>query len=59
MNLLMVIFGLIAILSLVAAFRAIKDKNVLAIIFGLASGVVFGWFVIMTVLYQGYPPVHH
>lgn len=52
----MVLFGLIAILSLVAAFRAIKAKNVLAIIFGLASGIVFGWFVIMTIVHQGYPP---
>lgn len=56
MNLLMVFFGLIAILSLVAAFRAIKSKNILALIFGLASGLVLGWFVIMTVVHQGYPP---
>ncbi|MED3660734.1 DUF2759 domain-containing protein [Ureibacillus sp. FSL K6-8385] len=56
MNLLMVFFGLIAILSLVAAFRAIKEKNVLAIIFGLAAGIVFGWFVFMTIYHQGYPP---
>lgn len=59
MNLLMVIFSLIAILSLVAAFRAIKNKNILAIIFGLASGIVFGWFVIMTIVYDGYPAVMH
>ncbi|WP_342469569.1 DUF2759 domain-containing protein [Ureibacillus sp. FSL K6-3587] len=57
MNLLMVLFGLIAILSLVAAFRAIKAKNVLAIIFGLAAGLVFGWFTIMTIVHQGYPPM--
>ncbi|MFC5559257.1 DUF2759 domain-containing protein [Ureibacillus thermophilus] len=57
MNLLMLIFGLIAILSLVAAFRAIKAKNVLAIIFGLATGLVLGWFTIMTIVHQGYPPM--
>lgn len=58
MNLLMVFFGLIAILSLVAVFRAIKDKNVLAIVFGLATVGVFGWFVVMTIFNQGYPPTH-
>lgn len=59
MNLLMLFFGLIAILSLVAAFRAIKDKNVLAIVFGLATAGILGWFVIMTLVNQGYPPSLH
>ncbi|HWL22903.1 MAG TPA: DUF2759 domain-containing protein [Ureibacillus sp.] len=59
MNLLMVIFALIAILSLVSAFKSIRNKNVLALLFGVASFAIFGWFVVMTVLNQGYPPTHH
>ena len=59
MNLLMIIFALIAILSLVSAFKSIKNKNILALIFGVASFAIFGWFVVMTVLNQGYPPTLH
>lgn len=59
MNLLMVIFGLIAILAVVGTFQAIKEKNILSIIFNVASAAVFGWFVVMTVLNAGYPPTHH
>ncbi|SOC36222.1 DUF2759 domain-containing protein [Ureibacillus acetophenoni] len=59
MNLLMVIFALIAILSLVSAFKSIRNKNVLALIFGIASFAIFGWFTVMTVLNQGYPPTLH
>lgn len=57
--LLMVIFGLIAIVSLVGAFQAIKEKNILAVGFNLAGAAVFGWFVIMTVIKSGYPEVLH
>ena len=57
--LLMVIFGLIAIVSLVGAFQAIKEKNILAVAFNLASAGVFGWFVIMTVINSGYPAILH
>ncbi|KGR78465.1 DUF2759 domain-containing protein [Ureibacillus manganicus] len=59
MNLLMVIFALIAVLSLVSAFKSIRNKNVLALIFGIASFAIFGWFTVMTVLNQGYPPTLH
>lgn len=59
MNLLMIIFGLIAILSLVSVFRSIREKNILALIFGVAAAAIFGWFVIMTVLHSGYPPKLH
>ncbi|MBM7607113.1 DUF2759 domain-containing protein [Ureibacillus composti] len=59
MNLLMVIFALIAILSVVSVFRSIKEKNILSLIFGVAAAAIFGWFVIMTVLNQGYPPKLH
>ncbi len=59
MNLLMVIFGLVAILAVVGTFQAIKEKNLLSIVFNLASAGVFGWFVIMTIIHSGYPPVLH
>lgn len=59
MNLLVVIFGLVAILAVIGTFQAIKEKNLLSVIFNLASAGVFGWFVIMTVIHSGYPPTLH
>lgn len=59
MNLLMVIFGLVAILSVVGTFQAIKEKNLLSVGFNLVSAAIFGWFVVMTVLNAGYPPKLH
>lgn len=59
MNLLMVIFALVAIFAVVNIFQAIKEKNILAIFFSLATAAIFGWFVVMTVLNQGYPPKLH
>ncbi|RHW38502.1 DUF2759 domain-containing protein [Lysinibacillus yapensis] len=59
MNLLMIIFALVAIFAVVNFFQAIKQKNILAIIFSVATAAIFGWFVIMTVLNQGYPPKLH
>ena len=56
MNLLVIIFALITILSAVAAFNSIKEKNILALVLGLASAGIIGWFTIMTVIFQGYPP---
>ncbi|MEG0451062.1 MAG: DUF2759 domain-containing protein [Lysinibacillus sp.] len=58
MNLLMVIFGLVAILAVVGTFQAIKEKNLLSVGFNLLSAAVFGWFTIMTIIKDGYPPVH-
>ncbi|MER1984843.1 MAG: DUF2759 domain-containing protein [Solibacillus sp.] len=59
MNLLMVIFGLIAILAAIGTFQAIKEKNLLSVGFNLVTALIFGWFVIMTVLNAGYPPKMH
>ena len=59
MNLLMVIFGLIAILAVVGIFQAIKEKNILSILFNLLAAGVFGWFTIMTIVNSGYPPALH
>lgn len=58
MNLLMVIFGLFAIFGVIGIFQSIKEKNLLAAAFNALAAGVFGWFVIMTVLNQGYPPTH-
>jgi len=59
MNLLMVIFALVAIFAVVNFFQAIKEKNVLSLVFSLATAAIFGWFVVMTILNQGYPPSLH
>jgi len=59
MNLLMVIFGLVAILAVVGTFQAIKEKNLLSVVFNLLSAAVCGWFVIMTIVHSGYPPKLH
>lgn len=54
-----IIFGLIAIVSVVGTFQGIKEKNLLSAGFHLVSALVFGWFVIMTVVNSGYPPTLH
>ncbi len=59
MNLLMVIFGLIAILAVVGTFQAFKERNVLSIVFNAGAAVVFGGFTILTIVYQGFPPTLH
>ena len=59
MNLLMVIFGLVAIFAVVGVFQSIKEKNILALVFNFGTAAVFGWFVVMTVLNAGYPPTSH
>ncbi len=56
---LMIIFGLVAIISVVGTFQAIKEKNLLGVVFNVASAAIFGWFVVMTVLHAGYPPKLH
>ena len=56
MNLLVIIFALITILSAVAAFNSIKEKNILALVMGLATAGIIGLLTIMTGIFQGYPP---
>ncbi|MFF5995388.1 DUF2759 domain-containing protein [Lysinibacillus sp. KU-BSD001] len=56
---LMVIFGLIAIICVVGTFQGIKEKNLLSVVFHFAGAAILGWFVIMTVLNAGYPPTTH
>ncbi|GGE73976.1 DUF2759 domain-containing protein [Priestia taiwanensis] len=55
---LVIILALVTVLSLVGTLKTLKDKNFIGAGFGFASVVTFGWFVIMTVLNNGYPPTH-
>lgn len=59
MNLLMVIFGLVAIFAAVGTYQAFKEKNLLGLVFNFGTFAVFGFFTVMTVLNQGYPPSLH
>lgn len=59
MNLLMVIFGLVAVLGAVGTYQSVKEKSVLGFIFNLGAFAIFGWFTVMTILYQGFPPTLH
>ncbi|AKP47792.1 MULTISPECIES: DUF2759 domain-containing protein [Bacillus] len=54
---LVIIFSLITLLALFGTVSALKNKNILGIVFGLATLGVFGWFTVMTVLHSGYPGV--
>lgn len=59
MNLLMVIFGLIAILAVFGTVQGFKERNLLSIVFNLLAAVIFGGFTIATIVFQGYPPSLH
>lgn len=52
---LMIIFGLVALLAAYGTFSALKNKNILGIIFGGGTAAVFGWFTIMTIINNGFP----
>lgn len=59
MNLLIVIFGLVTVLAVVGTFQAFKEKNVLGVLFNFGTFAVFGFFTVMTVVKQGFPPGLH
>lgn len=59
MNLLMVIFGLIAIFAAVGTVQTFKKKQVLAFLFNFGTFVIFGAFTVATIITQGYPPSLH
>ncbi len=59
MNLLMVIFGLVAILAAFGTYQAFKEKNLLSILFNFGTFAIFGFFTVMTILNHGYPPSLH
>lgn len=52
---LVIIFGLVSILAGFGTFSALRNKNILGILFGAGTFLVFGWFAVMTVLNSGYP----
>lgn len=56
---LMVIFGLLAVVCVIGAFQAVRQKNILSVGFHLLGAGILGWFVIMTVANSGYPAVLH
>ncbi|KMP25105.1 DUF2759 domain-containing protein [Bacillus albus] len=53
---LVIIFALVTLLAVFATLRTLREKNFFAGSFAIATVLVFGWFTIMTVLYNGYPP---
>jgi hypothetical protein len=55
---LVIIFALVTLLSAYGTFTSLKNKNLLGIVFGGGTLLVFGWFTIMTVIYHGYPVAH-
>jgi uncharacterized membrane protein len=59
MNLLMVIFGLIAILAAVGTVQTLKNKQFLGLIFNFGTFVIFGGFTVATIITQGFPPSLH
>lgn len=59
MNLLMVIFGLVAILGAIGTYQAFKEKNMLGVGFNLLAFLIFGWFTFMTIKDHGFPPSLH
>ena len=56
---LVIIFAIITILAAIGALRSLKSKYFLAAFWGVASFLVFGWFVVMTVLHHGIPMGTH
>ncbi|MGW6297742.1 DUF2759 domain-containing protein [Peribacillus butanolivorans] len=55
---LMVVFGLVAILGAAAVVTSLKHRNFIGFIFAAGSAVVFGWFTVMTVINSGFPVAH-
>jgi hypothetical protein len=55
---LVIIFALVALLALFGLISALKNKNILGIVFGLGSVVIFGGFALLTLINSGYPAVH-
>ncbi|MCP3741411.1 DUF2759 domain-containing protein [Rossellomorea sp. BNER] len=53
-----IITALVTLLALFATVSALKNKNLLGILFAGGSLAVFGWFTVMTVLNSGYPGGH-
>lgn len=59
MNLLMVIFGLIAVLAAIGSVQTLKNKEILGFLFNFGTFLIFGAFTVATIITQGYPPSLH
>ncbi|RFU61899.1 DUF2759 domain-containing protein [Bacillus sp. V59.32b] len=55
---LMIIFGLVTIMAMLAVVKTFKSKNFLGLFFAAGSAAVFGWFTVMTIIESGYPVAH-
>lgn len=56
---LIIIFTLITLLGAYGAYRSLKSKNFLAVFWGVATFLVFGWFSFMTLIHNGVPTGTH
>ncbi|CAG9612778.1 hypothetical protein BACCIP111899_01956 [Bacillus rhizoplanae] len=55
---LVIIFALVTLLGVYSSLKTLRDKNLLAGGFSVATALVFGWFTVMTFINNGYPPTH-
>jgi hypothetical protein len=55
---LVIVFALVSLLAAYGTFSALKNKNLLGIVFGGGSFAVFGWFAVMTLINHGFPAAH-
>ncbi|TAA70661.1 DUF2759 domain-containing protein [Planococcus salinarum] len=53
--LLVIIFGLIAILAAVGTVQTLKNKEVLGFLFNFGTFAIFGAFAVATAITQGFP----
>lgn len=52
---LVIIFALVSILAGFGAISALKNKNILGLVFAAGSFLVFGGFALATLIKSGYP----
>ncbi|QHJ71474.1 DUF2759 domain-containing protein [Planococcus halotolerans] len=57
--LLVLIFGLIAILAAIGTVQTFKNKEVLGFLFNFGTFAIFGGFAVATAITQGFPPTLH
>jgi len=50
-----IITGLVTLLAIFAVFSSFKNKNYLGLFFSVATVLVFGFFTIMTLIFDGFP----
>ncbi|MGZ0086383.1 DUF2759 domain-containing protein [Caldibacillus thermoamylovorans] len=54
-----IIFALVTLLAIYGLFRTLREKNVLGLLFSLATIAVFGWFTYKTLVHHGIPTGMH